>query len=168
MTRGEQHLVETWRQAASDSRVAREIETTFAMIAGEIAARAPSCWASGRCCHFSRAGHRLYATGLEAAYTFTRRATRLTGDELQCATSVGGCPFQQANLCSVHGIKPIGCRVYFCDTTLDDWVEDLANRMHRRIAEVHSQYDVPYHYAEWRTLLRMFTDSESGPASRTP
>jgi Fe-S-cluster containining protein len=162
MTSSARHpdLVAEWRRAAAAPEVGAELVSIFAGIAGEVAARAPSCWASGRCCHFERAGHRLYATGLETAYTLARLERPLSLSALDHAVASGGCPFQTRNLCTVHAIKPIGCRVYFCDTTLGAWAEELAERMHRRIAELHDRFDITYHYAEWRSMLALFVDTE--------
>src|SRR5690606_31811096 len=63
-----------WLAAAARPEVAAALDGLYADVAREIAARGPVCWASGRCCNFDRAGHRLYATGLEAASTFARLA----------------------------------------------------------------------------------------------
>ena len=54
--------------------IAHALERIYASVAQEITARAPACWASGRCCNFAKAGHRLYVTGLEAAYALHHRA----------------------------------------------------------------------------------------------
>lgn len=158
-TSGHPDLVAEWRRAAAAPEIASELTSVFAQTAGEIAARAPSCWASGRCCHFERAGHRLYATGLETAYTIARLERPLASSAVDQAVALGQCPFQARNLCTVHAIKPIGCRVYFCDTTLGAWAEDLAERMHRRIADLHDRFGITYRYAEWRSMLALFAGS---------
>src|SRR5262249_20557183 len=41
----------------------------------------------------------------------------------------GGCPYQVASLCSVHAVKPLACRVYFCDQTAQQWQQDLLERL---------------------------------------
>jgi Fe-S-cluster containining protein len=62
-------LAQGWLVAADRAEVRAALEGLYARVSAEVAARGPACWASGRCCHFERAGHRLYTTGLEAAYT---------------------------------------------------------------------------------------------------
>jgi Fe-S-cluster containining protein len=145
-----------WLSAARDPRIAAELEAIYADLAAEVAARGPACWASGRCCNFERTGHRLYVTGLEAAYTVARLNEShppLTELSLAEAMNRGGCPFQVRNLCGVHAIKPLGCRVYFCDRSSQQWQQTLAERLHRRVRELHDRHGIPYRYAEWRSLL---------------
>lgn len=169
-------LASAWRAAIHTPELRRELEDVYTSTATEIAARGPACWASGRCCNFDRAGHRLYVTGLEAAYCVeglravpmpAQTATltvlgaashppRLTRESLEHARALGGCPFQLANLCGVHAIKPLGCRVYFCDQSAQRWQEDLSERMLARIKSLHERHHVEYRYGEWRGMLEMF------------
>ncbi|MEZ6234072.1 MAG: hypothetical protein R3B68_07775 [Phycisphaerales bacterium] len=166
-----------WIGAAGDPGVADALEAVFRHTALAIEARAPACWASGRCCNFEAAGHRLYTTGLEAAFTVVRLGDQAAGaDEVDrnsgeglalpqvgrpaltlasiaAARQRGGCPFQHRNLCTVHDIKPVACRVYFCDRSAQDWQKDLSEQMHERVRAIHDQFGVPYEYAEWRGLL---------------
>lgn len=145
----------SWLRHARSPQVRGALEAVFADIAAEISRRAPACWASGRCCNFERAGHRLYVTGLEAAYTVTGldAGTPLTRAGLDAALARGGCPFQAQNLCGVHTIKPVACRVYFCDRSAQGWQRELSERMHERVRALHDTLGVEYRYAEWRWLL---------------
>lgn len=144
-----------WLTAAADPIIARELESVFAATAAEIEARGPACWASGRCCNFEKTGHRLYVTGLEAAYAIGRLSSdhSITPEDVARAVTDGGCPFQAANLCGIHAIKPLGCRVYFCDRSAQQWQQELSELMLARIRALHERFDVPYRYAEWRWLL---------------
>jgi Fe-S-cluster containining protein len=65
----------------------------------------------------------------------------------------GGCPFQVEGLCSVHAIRPFGCRVFFCDATSDDWQHGQYERFHADLKRLHAQLGVPYQYLEWRQAL---------------
>jgi len=150
-----------WLRAARDEAVALELESIYAYMSAAIEARGPACWASGRCCNFDAAGHRLFATGLEAAYTIVRlpedpAAPALTSLTLESALARGGCPFQRANLCAVHGIKPLGCRVYFCDRSAPEWQRELSERALDRLKALHERHNVVYRYGEWREMLGMF------------
>ncbi len=154
------------------SPVALELESIYALVADEITARGPACWASGRCCNFDRAGHRLYVTGLETAYALAHLspapppppqsppppspAHPLTLQQIDTARAAGGCPFQSANLCTVHAVKPLGCRVYFCDRSAQDWQRDLSERMLREIRALHDRHAIEYRYGEWREMLEYF------------
>ena len=143
-----------WLNAAR-SPVAAKLEAIYAEAAKRINERGPACWASGRCCNFESFGHRLYTTGLEAAYCVAKwnhANPRLTIEGVDAALSRGGCPFQQRNLCNAHTIKPLGCRVFFCDRTATEWQHTLLEDLHAKVKALHSD-DIPYEYAEWRWML---------------
>lgn len=175
------HDARAWFGALERAGVVLALEDVFAEAAREIESRGPACWASGRCCDFERAGHRLYVTGLEAAYTLSRlrlaasaererlarerrrplpvvgspsTTSELALPALEAAVARGGCPFQAANLCAIHTIKPLGCRLFFCDRSATDWQRELHERLLRRVRDVHDEYGTPYAYGEWRAMLR--------------
>ncbi len=149
-------LVDQWRIAAADVQIAGELELIYEHIAREVAVFKPRCDATGRCCHFQAWGHRLYVTGLEAAYVIERLDQPLKQSELQSAQQQGGCPFQRALLCSVHAIRPLGCRVYYCDERANNWQEALSETMLRQIKSLHDRHNLPYRYGEWREMLSDF------------
>ncbi len=143
-----------WLAAVGRAEVSTALEGVFAEVGRAVAARGPVCWASGRCCNFERSGHSLFVTGLEAAYTVSRLSAPLLEPEIDRALARGGCPFQVGNLCGVHAIKPIACRVYFCDRSAQAWQQDLSERLQRDVRSLHDRFGVAYRYAEWRGLLR--------------
>lgn len=161
-----------WLAAIGREEVAAALESIYADAARAIAERGPACWASGRCCDFRTTGHLLYVTGLEAAYALkrlpeiagTRRENfsepHLSLPVLDNAISRGGCPFQIGHLCGMHAIKPLGCRVYFCDRTAQDWQHELSERLLADIRAIHEAHGIDYRYGEWRGMLRMFIEPE--------
>jgi Fe-S-cluster containining protein len=84
----------------------------------------------------------------------------LSASAISSSRARGGCPFQSANLCSIHDLKPLACRVYFCDRTTDAWMTDTAERFHDRVRALHDRHNIPYLYAEWRDLLEMLIAAE--------
>ena len=156
----DEQLALKWIECVREGAALDALEMVFIRVEGEIASRQPICTTSGRCCHFEKHGHRLYTTGLEAAYTVARLDRSLTRQALDAAISRGGCPFQLDILCSVHTIRPVGCRVYFCDPTAQTWMEDLAERAHGWIRAIHESHDIEYRYGEWRSMLAMFAGSD--------
>lgn len=156
MSNADDGLVAAWLAAARRADVARELETVYAHAAQEIARRRPVCRASGRCCSFDAWGHRLYVTGLEAAYLVARLGRALVPRDVDEARARGGCPFQQGRLCGVHEIKPLGCRVYFCDPSHQDWQGLLSERALDDVRLIHERHAIAYRYAEWRGVLSMF------------
>ncbi|HRQ73292.1 MAG TPA: hypothetical protein PLU35_09720 [Phycisphaerales bacterium] len=146
---------EAWLRAARDPQVSGELELVYAAVAREAGRRNPVCTASGRCCRFEAWGHRLYTTGLEAAFTMVSIDPALVPNEAGVARALarGGCPFQPATLCEAHEHRPLGCRVYYCDPTAQEWQRALSERMLREVRDIHDRHGVPYLYAEWRSLL---------------
>ena len=142
-----------WLAAVRTPAVAESLEQVYQHAAGAIAERGPACWASGRCCRFEGFGHRLYVTGLEAAYTVAHRESPVTLAQVDTALAEGGCPFQELNLCGAHEIKPLGCRVFFCDRTAQEWQNTLLETLHAEVKGIHTRFGVPYQYGEWRAML---------------
>jgi len=138
-------LAPDWLAAVANPAIARELETIYAKTAAAIVERKPVCVASGRCCHFEAHGHRLYVTGLEAAYTVSRATGGLSGEaapasarlslpilntqSLSAAHTAGTCPYLSGTLCTVHSIKPLACRTYYCDPTAQEWQHELTERL---------------------------------------
>lgn len=183
---------EEWLGAIAQPGVRAGLEAVYARAADAIAARGPVCWASGRCCNFKEAGHRLYVTGLEAAYLvhamaeegrdvfgvgrsssnaaaaqMPPRAVPLPQAgarpiDLARWLSADGpapdCVFQVGNLCSVHTIKPLACRLYFCDRTAQTWQSETLERLIAEVRELHDRESIGYLYAEWRATLAMFAE----------
>lgn len=162
-----------WLQLASPGPIATQLEAIYAHVTNQITARGPACWASGRCCNFAKTGHLLYVTGFEAAYTLLRLGTtteapspptnaaramalsQLSASTLALAQARGDCPFLHNNLCGAHTIKPLGCRVYFCDRSAQTWQHDLTESGLQRLRALHDTHDIPYRYGEWRSLLSL-------------
>lgn len=162
-------LVARWLHAATDESVARHVEQIYFDIASEIALRRPRCDASGRCCRFEAWGHRLYVTGLETAYAWVRLNADQRPDlgAVGEARARGGCPFQPDVPCTIHPIRPLGCRVFFCDPTAGEWQEKLYERLLGRLRAVHDALALPYVYAEWRALLESFAATPGATDWRT-
>lgn len=164
-------LARSWLAAASpDSTAAAALDAIFADTARAIAERAPACWASGRCCNFDAFGHRLYVTGLETAYTLLRLPARnaISSSDVASARHRGGCPFQLANLCAIHTIKPLACRLFFCDRSAQTWQQDLHELMLKRLRALHDHHAVEYRYGEWRDMLDLVLPSLPPPPPPSP
>ena len=116
----------------------------------QIDARRPKCLISGRCCRFEEFGHRLYVTTLELA-TFLHDLKESPDPNW----SGEGCRFQKSKLCSVHTIRPFGCRLFFCDSTSTDWQHEQYQLFHTRLRQLHDELAVPYFYLEWRQALSL-------------
>ncbi|MGI9015172.1 MAG: YkgJ family cysteine cluster protein [Phycisphaerales bacterium] len=131
-------------------------------IAQETAAHRPRCDISGRCCHFEKYGHRMYVTALEAAYVVERAGHSIAKSDVERALREGNCPFLRQGQCSIHAERPLGCRIFFCDSSATAWQNDLYERMHQRMIALHEEHDVEYNYGEWRAQLMQCVPEERG------
>ncbi len=146
-----------WAAAVSESPCDRAIRDLYDRVDAAIAARRPVCRASGRCCRFDSWGHRLYVTGLEIAWLLRRldadARTMLLESSAELA-ELNGCPFQFDRLCSVHRIRPLGCRLFFCDRDAADWQHASYERFLHDLQRLHERFGLPYRYLEWRAGLQ--------------
>ena len=138
-------------------------------IAEVVREKRPICLASGACCRFEEYGHRMYVSGLEAAFVVARidasRAARAANPlrilEVDDARRRGGCPYLRAGLCGEHEERPLGCRIFFCDKGADgcaaDWQSALYEELHAGTIALHERLGVPYRYLEWREALAAVT-----------
>ena len=176
----ENELREAVLVASTRADVREVVEAVYQQLQVAIDARRPICTASGRCCHFDQFGHRLYVTTMELAkFDFDLSVVRgpssvvrgpssvvekpkqskttlplLTTDYGQLTKDKRDCPFQIDRLCSVHTIRPFGCRIFFCDETATDWQHEQYEQHHNQLRRMHEELDVPYFYVEWRAALR--------------
>jgi Fe-S-cluster containining protein len=160
-----------WVVAASmRDEVRQGVRQIYADLQQRIDQRRPVCLVSGRCCRFDEYGHRLYVTTAElAAFVAelpqTSSLRQKPRASVQAATArllplaargtvpqprQGGCIFQDGKLCRVHAIRPMGCRIFFCDATATDWQREVYEHFHARLKELHRDLSIPYAYVEWR------------------
>jgi hypothetical protein len=118
-----------------------------------VAAAAPRCDASGRCCRFAEYGHTLFISQLEAdvlldaAPPFAGPVTR------------DGCPFQVGNLCTAREPRPLGCRVYFCDPSYAGVGERVTETYLRRLKDLADELGVGWRYAPLHVFLQEHLDN---------
>lgn len=125
----------------------RELEAVYADLERELAARAPRCELSGRCCRFRDYGHQLWTTDLELDYLTAKSGPPpREGD--------GACPYLEAGRCGAREGRMLGCRVYFCDPGFKDEMGPLYERHHRLVKELHVRHGIPYAYGELLAKLR--------------
>jgi Fe-S-cluster containining protein len=142
--------------AAGRADVREAVDKVYAELQREIDLRRPVCVVSGRCCRFEEYGHRLYVTTLELA----RFVMDLQPSALR-ESDGSGCRFQIGKLCSVHAIRPFGCRIFFCDASSTEWQQNLYERLHARLRTLHDELGVPYRYIEWRVAMTQIAVPEA-------
>lgn len=157
------------RLARGNGRAAGVLEAVYRQLQQAIEDRKPVCSASGRCCRFEEFGHRLYVTPLELGVFLDRLEQEAGGpghppagaksgqvislSVLKNRPDGGGCRFQEGGLCTVHAIRPFGCRIFFCDPSAELWQQEQYERFHQQIKLAHAELGIPYLYVEWRLAL---------------
>ncbi len=63
------------------------------------------------------------------------------------------CPHQHDNTCTTHAIRPLGCRIFFCQEGTQDWQHELYEQYLADLRELHEQHRIEYRYADWLALL---------------
>ncbi|HMN97138.1 MAG TPA: hypothetical protein PKC43_11595 [Phycisphaerales bacterium] len=137
----------------------RALDALAGFVAEATRSMRPLCVASGCCCAFEAFGHRLYVTALEVRRFLDRLEDELGRgcDEAMVEASIqrGDCPFLVAGACSVHPIRPLACRMFFCDPAVASSQQELYEEVHARIRAIHAEHGSDYRYGEWRALLRV-------------
>lgn len=161
-----------WLDAARREEVDRAIRSLYAELDAAVAGRRPVCNASGRCCRFDEYGHRLYVTGLEIAWFLMgvggsdlgvgeeHTGLKDQGVRLEQLAPIPKpqnqtphCAYQINGLCSTHAVRPLGCRVFFCERGTEAWQQDTTERFLDRLKSLHTGHSLPYAYMEWRAGL---------------
>lgn len=153
-------LVAAALAAKANNALVEEVQAIYRAAGAAIARRAPTCWQSGRCCHFQKMGHNLFVSTAEAACFL-----RFTSPRRLDGIAIGGsCPFLREDpaRCSARRARPLGCRLFFCDPSAQWWQHGLYNELHSRLRRLHEQLKVPYLYAEWLTVLRAVQQAVPG------
>ena len=149
------------------------IDALYAQLAADIAATGVTCALSGNCCDFEKADHRLFATGAEIERAAALLATPLA---LQAAATEpfvteAHCPFWIKRRCTAREVRPLGCRVYFCDPAYEaEHAPAIYERYHRLLKDLLAEFDLPYAYSAFVAGLRGMVDIRPthGQAPATP
>ncbi len=169
----DREVVERWRVVAEHPAVAAFFVEARRRIADIVRRERPICLSSGACCNFEKFGHRMYVSGLEAAFVVARidaarrarAANPLRVLDVEAARGRGDCPYLVTRsgdpagtaFCGEHEERPLGCRIFYCDRGADgrgsEWQSELYEAMHREIIALHETVGAPYRYLEWREAL---------------
>ncbi|MEM1099010.1 MAG: hypothetical protein AAGH92_09500 [Planctomycetota bacterium] len=151
-----------WRHATTVPEFDVQLRGLYRELDAAIAERGPTCWQSGKCCNFGAYGHRLYVTALEVAWFLGQAGVMLPsvtdsedlpGISLPQANRSDVCPYQIDGSCSTHAIRPMGCRIFFCQAGTEDWQQLLYETYLERLRRLHEAHGVDYRYADWLALL---------------
>jgi len=119
----------------------------YAEVDAAVAAAAPRCDASGRCCRFTEYGHTLFLSQFEADLLLE------TAPHYEQPITRDGCPFQVDNLCTARNERPLGCRIYFCDEGYTETGNAITEAAIRKLKSIADEHDASWHYAPLHVFL---------------
>lgn len=132
---------------AQRSAAFARLEAIYAELEELLAAVRPVCIARGVCCRFEEADHVLYATGLETDYAAMKKPLAPAPE------AEGRCPYHVGGMCTAREGRPLGCRTYYCDPTMQDALEATHERLLGDIRQIERDLDYPATYAPFPALL---------------
>ncbi|OWK35607.1 hypothetical protein [Fimbriiglobus ruber] len=119
----------------------RRVLDVYAGVDAAVAAAAPRCDASGRCCRFEEYGHTLFLSQFEADILLA------TAPPYAKPVTRAGCPFQVNGLCTARADRPLGCRIYFCDPAYEETGNRITETALVRLKAIADEFDAGWHYA---------------------
>jgi hypothetical protein len=119
-----------------------------------IAERGPVCRNRGLCCHFAAFGHKLYVSTVELAY-FVRHAR----GQWRAPNGADDCPYHVAGRCEARAFRPLGCRVFFCDSETREWQGPEYEGRLIELRRIGEEFGVEYRYLEWLSALTELSDA---------
>jgi Fe-S-cluster containining protein len=108
----------------------------------------PVCIMRGRCCQFEKAGHELYATGLEADFAAAESPVAPSPE------GEGRCPYHVKGLCTAREARPLGCRTYFCDKRTTAVLEEAHDHFLSGIQKIEAMSNYPHSYARFPQQMK--------------
>jgi hypothetical protein len=125
----------------------------YAAADAAVAAAGPRCDASGRCCRFTEYGHTLFISQLEADVLLA------AAPPFDGPISRDFCPFQVNNLCTAREPRPLGCRVYFCDSAYQETGERISETYLRQLKDLADELGTGWRYAPLHEFLSEYLAS---------
>jgi hypothetical protein len=119
------------------------LRALYAELDAEVALIGPVCQLSGRCCRFKEYGHTLFVSTAEIQLLLA------SAPEPSRPLDQGEtCPWQNAHgHCTARDCRPLGCRIYYCDTSYEQHAYELSERYITRLKGLSDQHQLPWNYA---------------------
>ena len=108
----------------------------------------PICKACGECCDFSKFEHTPFITkselkNIEVALTQNKELL----EEAAKPKPINFCAFYRDKRCIAHKIRPLSCRVFFCDSKYAaEHASRIYEKYHKLIKDLHLRFEVEYSY----------------------
>jgi len=117
-----------------------ELRALYEALDAHLAELGVRCRQCAQCCNFVVNDYRLYASRVERALVAERHGR-------PHLTPSGHCGFLVEGRCSVHAVRPLGCRVFFCDPAYKALEQDLCHDFQRRLRALADRHGLPWDYA---------------------
>lgn len=138
----------------------RQVLALYQDVDREVAAAGPVCVASGRCCRFKDYGHVLFLSNLEADVLLAQAPL------YEQPVTSDFCPFQKDNLCTAREPRPLGCRIYYCDSSYQETGNGLTEKYLHRLKELAEAQGIAWRYAPLHTFLNTTPADRPVPPNR--
>lgn len=136
-----------------------ELRRLYEELDAEVAGRGPVCLVSGRCCRFREYDHRLFLTGVEAAFLLTEGPP-----PVRALDDGATCPWQdRRGHCQARDARPSGCRIYFCDPNHQEAMPDLSESFLGRLKALTTTHGLVWDYAPLHDHLRRAAVPDAAP-----
>lgn len=124
-------------------KVFEDLDELMSDLDAEVQGIGVVCWLRGQCCDFEAAGHRLYASRMEAERFAA--GIDLTGWD----PDSGLCPAWKDRRCTAREGRPSACRTYFCDPDFEEATGELTERYVTRLKWLHDKHGRRWEYRDW-------------------
>jgi len=138
--------------------VREKVMRLYAAVDDAVASAGPRCDASGRCCHFAEYGHTLFLSHFEAELLLEAAPPYIK------PVSADGCPFQVGGLCTAREVRPLGCRIYFCDPAYEPRMVEITERALARLKRIADKHATGWRYAPLHIFLNEAGRPQDVPA----
>jgi hypothetical protein len=125
----------------------RQVLDLYREVDQAVAAAGPVCVASGRCCRFKEYGHTLFLSSLEAEVLLAG------APPYERPVSADFCPFQKEKLCTAREIRPLGCRIYYCDPSYQETGNRISEKSLEQLKALANEKGIAWHYAPLHYFL---------------
>jgi hypothetical protein len=133
------------------------VDAVYAAADRAVAAAAPRCEGSGRCCRFKEYGHTLFISHFEAQILLE------SAPPFSQPVSADGCPFQIEGLCTARNERPLGCRIYFCDPNYQETGNRITEESLTALKRIADEHETGWKYAPLHVFLNE-TERSTEPA----
>jgi hypothetical protein len=131
-----------------------ELRALYEQLDAEVARLGPVCQLSGRCCRFSEYGHTLFVSAIEVEFLLDGAP-----DPPRPLDRGDTCPWQDLlGRCAARGVRPLGCRVYYCDPAYSPAACELSERFISRLKSLADRHGLPWNYAPLHRHLHVQRD----------